>query len=199
MNGRSQTGLVCVSSVDDYFNDVIKKHEFTRPEKEKDRIDHMKTIRAQTGNVFMAYNNVHEIDLIIYNWKNAHEPVYDFIAGDGIQHTVWVINDDEIIDNITNLFAEKVPATYIADGHHRAASAAKVSKALAGSAAAKYFLTTIFPASELAIMDYNRLVKDLNGMDADDFISALQDDFTITQSAEPVKPAQLHEFGMYLE
>ncbi len=199
MTGRSQTGLVCVSSVDDYFNGIIKKHEFTRPEKEKDRIDHMKTIRAQTGNVFMAYNNVHEIDLVVYNWKNMHEPLYDFIAGDGIKHTVWVINDDEIIERITNLFVEKVPATYIADGHHRAASAAKVSKALSGSAAAKYFLTTIFPASELAIMDYNRLVKDLNGMDADDFISALQDDFTITKSEEPVKPSQLHEFGMYLD
>lgn len=199
MNGRSQTGLVCVSSVDDYFNDVIKKHEFTRPEKEKDRIDHMKTIGAQTGNVFLAYNNVHEIDTIIYNWKNSQQPVYDFTATDGIRHTVWIIDDVAKVDEITRLFAEKVPATYIADGHHRAASAAKVSTALPGNEAAKYFLTTIFPASELAILDYNRLVKDLNGMDADDFISALQDDFTITQSAEPVKPAQLHEFGMYLD
>jgi uncharacterized protein (DUF1015 family) len=199
MNGRSQTGLVCVSSVEDYFNDVIKKHEFTRPEKEKDRIDHMKTIHAQTGNVFLAYNNVIEIDSIIYNWKNSHQPVYDFTADDGIRHTIWAITDDTAIANITRLFAEKVPATYIADGHHRAASAAKVSKALPGSEAAKYFLTTIFPASELAILDYNRLIKDLNGYDADDFISALQDDFTMTQSLEPVKPAQLHEFGMYLD
>jgi uncharacterized protein (DUF1015 family) len=199
MNGRSQTGLVCVSSVEDYFNDVIKKHEFTRPEKEKDRIDHMKTIHAQTGNVFLAYNNVIEIDSIIYNWKNSHQPVYDFTAADGIRHTIWTITDDTSIADITRLFAEKVPATYIADGHHRAASAAKVSKALPGSEAAKYFLTTIFPASELAILDYNRLVKDLNGYDADDFISALQDDFTMTQSLEPVKPGQLHEFGMYLD
>src|SRR4030095_15559418 len=137
MNGRSQTGLVCVSSVDDYFNDVIKKHEFTRPEKEKDRIDHMKTIRAQTGNVFMAYNNVHELDLVIYKWKNSHEPLYDFMASDGIKHTVWVVNDDAVIGTITSLFVEKVPATYIADGHHRAASAAKVSKALEGNPAAK--------------------------------------------------------------
>jgi len=199
MNGRSQTGLVCVSSVEDYFNDVIKKHEFTRPEKEKDRIDHMKTIGAQTGNVFLAYNNVIEIDSIIYNWKNSNQPVYNFTADDGIQHTVWAIDDDTTIANITRLFAEKVPATYIADGHHRAASAAKVSKALPNSEAAKYFLTTIFPASELAILDYNRLVKDLNGHDADDFISALQEDFTMTQSLEPVKPFQLHEFGMYLD
>jgi len=199
MNGRSQTGLVCVSSVDDYFKDVIKKHEFTRPEKEKDRIEHMKTIRAQTGNVFLAYNNVVEIDSIIYRWKNDRSPAYDFLAGDGIKHTVWPIDDDNTVADITRLFAEKVPATYIADGHHRAASAAKVSKEFPGSEAAKYFLTTIFPASELAILDYNRLVKDLNGMDADDFISALHDDFTMTQSPEPVKPAHLHEFGMYLD
>ena len=198
MNGRSQTGLVCVSSVDDYFNNIIKKHEFTRPEKEKDRIDHMKTIGAQTGNVFMAYNNVHEIDREIYDWKNSHKAEYDFVADDGIKHTVWVINDEQVIDTITRLFAEKVAATYIADGHHRAASAAKVSKALPENKSAKYFLTTIFPASELAIMDYNRLIKDLNGMDADDFISALQDDFTIAMSEEPVKPSQPHEFGMYL-
>lgn len=199
MNGRSQTGLVCVSSVEDYFNDIIKKHEFTRPEKEKDRIEHMKTIGAQTGNVFLAYNNVIEIDSIIYNWKNSNQPVYNFTADDGIKHTVWAINDDTVNANITRLFAEKVPATYIADGHHRAASAAKVSNALPNSEAAKYFLTTIFPASELAILDYNRLVKDLNGQDADDFISALQEDFTMTQSLEPVKPSQLHEFGMYLD
>src|SRR3989337_2940662 len=198
MNGRNQTGLVCVSSVEDYFNDTIKKHEFTRPEKEKDRIDHMKTIGAQTGNVFLAYTNVIEIDSIIYNWKNANQPVYNFTATDNIRHTVWVISDDSVIADISRLFAEKVPATYIADGHHRAASAAKVSKALPAEAA-KYFLTTLFPASELAILDYNRLVKDLNGHDSDDFISALQDDFTITQSLEAVKPTQQHEFGMYLD
>ena len=199
MNGRSQTGLVCVSSVGDYFKGLIKKHEFTRPEKEKDRIDHMKTIEAQTGNVFLAYNNVHEIDLLIYNWKNSKQPVYDFTAADGIQHTVWVVDEQSTIDEITELFAEKVPATYIADGHHRAASAAKVSDAMPGNEDARYFLTTIFPASELAILDYNRLVKDLNGMDDDDFISAIQDEFTITKTLDPVKPSQLHEFGMYLD
>lgn len=199
MDGRSQTGLVCVSSVVDYFKGLIKKHEFTRPEKEKDRIDHMKTIEAQTGNVFLAYNNVHEIDLLIYNWKNSKQPVYDFTAADGIQHTVWVVDEQSTIDEITELFAEKVPATYIADGHHRAASAAKVSDAMPGNEDARYFLTTIFPASELAILDYNRLVKDLNGMDADDFISAIQDEFTITKTLDPVKPSQLHEFGMYLD
>ena len=199
MAGRSQTGLVCVSSVDDYFNDVIKKHEFTRPEKEKDRIDHMKTIRAQTGNVFLAYNNVAEIDTIINKWKKDQQPVYSFKADDDISHTVWAIDNDQAIADITRLFAEKVPATYIADGHHRAASAAKVSKALPGSEDAKFFLTTIFPASELAIMDYNRLIKDLNGLDKEEFIGALQDDFMMTLSPEAVKPAYLHEFGMYLD
>lgn len=199
MNGRSQTGLVCVSSVEDYFNDVIKKHEFTRPEKEKDRIDHMQTIRAQTGNVFLAYNNVSEMDELVNNWKSGHAPLYDFTAADGVQHTVWAVSDETTVNRITSIFAQQVPATYIADGHHRAASAAKVSKALPDSTDARYFLTTIFPASELAIMDYNRVVKDLDGKDNDDFISALQDDFMITQSPEAVKPGQLHEFGMYLD
>src|SRR6187200_792933 len=184
MNGKSQTGLVCVSSVEDYFKDVIKKHELTRPEKEKDRIDHMQTIGAQTGNVFMAYRDVMEINALINGWKAKNTPEYDFTASDGIKHTVWVINRDDVINSITNLFATKVPNTYIADGHHRAASAAKVSKQLPDSEEAKFFLTTIFPESQLAILDYNR---------------ALQDDFMLTYSPEPVKPAVLHEFGMYLE
>ncbi len=199
MDGREQTGLVCSSSVEDYFNDIIKKHEFTRPEKEKDRIDHMRTIKAQTGNVFLAYNNVAELDELINNWKKTHTPLYDFTATDGIQHTIWSVDADEAVESITNLFAEKVPATYIADGHHRAASAAKVSQALPDSEEAKYFLTTIFPASELAIMDYNRVIKDLNNLSNGDFISALQEEFTITESEDAVKPASLHEFGMYLD
>jgi len=196
---RSQTGLVCVSSVQDYFNDVIKKHEFTRPEKEKDRIDHMLAIEAQTGNVFLAYRDVAGVNNLISEWKTSHQPVYDFVADDSVRHTVWIINDDDKINSITNLFANEVPHTYIADGHHRAASAAKVSKQLPGNENAKYFLTTIFPASELAILDYNRVIKDLNHLTKEDFISRLQDDFTITDSTEPVKPAILHEFGMYLD
>ena len=199
MNGKSQTGLVCVSSIEDYFNDVIKKHELTRPEKEKDRIDHMRTIRAQTGNVFMAYRDVMEINALINGWKAKNTPEYDFTASDGIKHTIWVINRDDVINSITNLFATKVPNTYIADGHHRAASAAKVSKQLPDSEDAKFFLTTIFPESQLAILDYNRVVKDLNDLTTEEFIGALQDDFMITYSPEPVKPAVLHEFGMYLE
>ena len=199
MNGKSQTGLVCVSAVADYFNDVIKKHELTRPEKEKERIDHMRTIHAQTGNVFMAYRDVMEINALINGWKAKNTPEYDFTASDGIKHTVWVINRDDVINSITNLFATKVPNTYIADGHHRAASAAKVSKQLPDSEEAKFFLTTIFPESQLAILDYNRVVKDLNDLTTEEFIGALQDDFMLTYSPEPIKPAVLHEFGMYLE
>ena len=200
MNGRSQTGLVCVSSVEDYFNDIIKKHEFTRPEKEKDRIDHMRTIEAQTGNVFLAYRDVMEVNALISGWKAKNKAVYDFVADDGIQHTIWIIDREIVVNSITTLFERNVPFTYIADGHHRCASAAKVSKELPNSAEAKFFLTTIFPASQLAILDYNRVVKDLGDFDdEEDFISALQDDFTITHSIEPVKPSALHEFGMYLD
>jgi uncharacterized protein (DUF1015 family) len=198
-NEKSQTGLVCVSSVADYFNDVIRKHEFTRPEKEKDRIDHMLAINAQTGNVFLAYRDVTELNKLINDWKVSHQPVYDFVADDKVQHTIWIVNDEDKINSITSLFATKVPNTYIADGHHRAASAAKVSKQLPGNENAKYFLTTIFPASELSILDYNRVIKDLNGLTKEKFIGLLQEDFMITDSEEPVKPSALHEFGMYLD
>jgi uncharacterized protein (DUF1015 family) len=200
MNGRSQTGLVCGSSVDDYENDLIKKHEFTRPEKEQDRINHIKTTGAQTGNVFLAYKNVAAIDTLINDWKNDRSPVYDFVADDGIQHSIWTINDETIITRISELFKAEVPCTYIADGHHRAASAAKVRKAL-GSAApegADYFLTTLFPSDQLHIMDYNRVVKDLNGLTADEFLSKLKDKFSVEKTGEALSPAQLHEFGMYL-
>ena len=199
MNGRSQTGLVGVSSVQDYQDNIIKKHEFTRPEKEKDRIDHMRTIEAQTGNVFIAYRDVMEINAIINGWKNTNKPVYDFTATDGIQHTVWIVDRELVVNSITRLFETQVPFTYIADGHHRAASAAKVSKELPGSSSAGYFLTTVFPSSQLAILDYNRVIKDLNGLKTEKFLALLQDDFYITLSPEPVKPAQLHEFGMYIK
>lgn len=194
MNGRSQTGLVCVSSVDDYENNIIKKHEFTRPDKEQDRIDHMRTIGAQTGNVFLAYRNVALVDELIENWMKKG-PVYDFVAEDGIAHTIWIVSDSDVVKKITALFAAEVPCTYIADGHHRAASAAKVRKALGAgkTAAADYFLTTLFPASQLYIMDYNRLVKNLNGYSADAFLQKLEEDFTIAGAAEAVKPASLHQ------
>lgn len=201
MDGCSQTGLVCCSSVDDYENDVIKKHEFTRPEKEKDRIDHMRIVGAQTGNVFMAYRNVVSMDTLIAAWKATHKPVYDFTADDGILHRIWVVADSEAVSAITAVFEKEVSHTYIADGHHRAASAAKVRKAMGANAGpeADRFLTTLFPAAELKILPYNRVVKDLNGLDAADFISALQEDFMLSSSDRAVEPASLHEFGMYLD
>lgn len=199
MNGRSQTGLVCGSSVDDYENGLIKKHEFTRPEKEQDRINHIKTTGAQTGNVFLAYRNEEEIDAIIDKWKEKN-PVYDFIADDGIKHTIWIVNADDTIEKISSIFKEKVPCTYIADGHHRAASAAKVRAALGENAAegADIFLTTLFPSSQLHIMDYNRVVTDLNGMTEDDFLSAVKNKFNIEKADKAFSPEQLHTFGMYL-
>jgi uncharacterized protein (DUF1015 family) len=200
MKGRSQTGLVCLSSVDDYEKGLIKKHEFTRPEKEQDRINHIRITGAQTGNVFLAYENNQALDSLVEAWKKNHPSLYDFKAVDGVTHTIWKVDDQKVIDQITHIFQSQVPCTYIADGHHRAASAAKVRQALGNDAhpGADYFLTTLFPASELKIMDYNRVVRDLNGMNPEDFISALQDDFMIATSKEPVAPAQEHEFGMYL-
>jgi len=202
MHGRAQTGLVCVSSVDDYENDIIKKHEFTRPEKELDRINHIKTSGAQTGNVFLAYRNNISLDALIENWKKTKTAVYDFVADDQIQHTIWVVNDTSTIDIITAIFNNEIPCTYIADGHHRAASAAKVRAALGANATknADYFLTTLFPSNQLYIMDYNRVVKDLNGLTAEAFIEAVSTKFEIEQLAkEPFTPAALHEFGMYID
>ncbi len=200
MHGRSQTGLVCCSSVDDYENDIIKKHEFTRPEKEQDRIKHISITGAQTGNVFLAYRNHPAIDQLIAEWKSNQQPVYDFTADDGIVHRIWIVQEASVIQTITTTFKNDVPCTYIADGHHRAASAAKVRKALGKQAGpgANKFLTTLFPANELKILPYNRVVKDLNGMTDEDFLSALQDDFIVSHYDIPVEPASLHEFGMYM-
>jgi uncharacterized protein (DUF1015 family) len=201
MQGRSQTGLVCVSSVDDYENDIIKKHEFTRPEKELDRINHIKTSGAQTGNVFLAYRNNVRLDALIENWKKTKTAVYDFEADDQIKHTIWVVNDELTIQNISSIFENEIPCTYIADGHHRAASAAKVRAALGTNAGknADYFLTTLFPSNQLYIMDYNRVVKDLNGLTPAAFIEAVSIQFNVEQlSQEPFKPQALHEMGMYL-
>ena len=200
MNGKSQTGLVCGSSVDDYEKDLIKKHEFTRPEKELDRINHIKTTGAQTGNVFLAYKNVAAIDAIINDWKTEKNPVYDLTADDQVQHTIWIINDNDIINKISAVFKTQVPCTYIADGHHRAASAAKVRLALGKSApaGADIFLTTLFPANQLMIMDYNRLVKDLNGLTADELLTKAALKFSVEKVPEAFSPAALHQFGLYI-
>ncbi|HVE61881.1 MAG TPA: DUF1015 family protein [Chitinophagaceae bacterium] len=196
--GRSQTGLVCVSSIKDYFDDVIKKHEHTRPEKEKDRIDHMIATRAQTGNVFLACKDNKELNDILEQAKEHDFAEYNFVADDGVNHTIWVIENTATINTITQLFKEKIPFTYIADGHHRAASAAKVSKQLNDSEDAQYFLTTIFPANQLAILDYNRLAKDLNGLPDKYFLKKLEANFSVEKTDKAFSPSALHQFGMYM-
>ena len=201
MNGKSQTGLVCASSVDDYEKGLIKKHEFTRPDKEQDRINHIKTTGAQTGNVFLAYKNVDEIDEIVQKWTSEKDPQYDFTADDKVQHSIWIVNEDNTIKSITKLFKALVPHSYIADGHHRAASAAKVRHALEEQATnnASYFLTTLFPSNQLYIMDYNRVVKDLNGLSSSDLLSRLEDKFSIEKKSRAYRPENLHNFGLYLD
>ena len=207
MNGRSQTGLVCGSSIDDYNNGIIKKHEFTRPEKELDRINHITTTGAQTGIVFLAYNDCQSVQEIIDEWKKTHAPEYDFTASDGVRHIFWVVSEYAKVAAISHHFAQDVPCTYIADGHHRAASAAKVCQerrdngySVDGDESFNYFITCIFPASQLQIMDYNRVAKDLNGMAPKDFLKMLEDDFVISlPSDEAYKPYHAHDFGMYLD
>ena len=200
MSGRSQTGLVCGSSVDDYENNLVKKHEFTRPEKEQDRINHINTTGAQTGNVFLTYRNVAAIDTLVEKWKKDKNPVYDLLADDGIQHSIWIINDTDTIAAITDLFKTQVPVTYIADGHHRAASAAKVREALGKKApeGADLFLTTLFPANQLHIMDYNRVVKDLNNLSEAQFLERLGKSFIVEKAGKAFSPVALHQFGLYL-
>ena len=207
MDGRSQTGLICGSSVDDYNAGIIKRHEFTRPEKELDRINHIMTTRAQTGVVFLAYRDQPDVQGIIDRWKRDHQPVNNFIAEDGIRHTLWVVDDYSKVGAISHLFEQDVPATYIADGHHRVASAAKVCAemrelgySINGDESFNYFITCIFPESQLQIMDYNRVVKDLNGMSESEFLASLEEDFEVREIGPdtPFKPAKTHEFGMYL-
>ncbi|MDI9320683.1 MAG: DUF1015 family protein [Phycisphaerales bacterium] len=207
MNGRSQTGLICGSSIEDYNNGIIKKHEFTRPEKELDRINHIKATHAQTGIVFLAYNDQKDVQKMIETWKSEHAPTYDFTSEDGVQHTFWVMNNYSKVAAITQFFSEEVPCTYIADGHHRAASAARVYQdmrdsdfSITGDESFNYFITCIFPASQLAILDYNRVAKDLNGLTEKAFVAALHEDFEVSNlgASEPFRPNQVHEFGMYL-
>lgn len=199
MDGRTQTGLVCCSSVADYENDLIKKHEFTRPEKELDRINHIRTTAAQTGNVFLAYRDVEEMNDVIAKWKKAKSPVYSFTAEDNISHSVWIINDEKLTDRITEIFKEDVPCTYIADGHHRVASAARVKYMFPDYEEAGHFLCTLFPASELKILDYNRVIKDLNNQSVKELIEKLKTSFSVTKVSGTYKPEKPHHIGMYAE
>ena len=200
MNGRSQTGLVVASSLDDYENNVIKKHELTRPDKEQDRIDHIKITGAQTGNVFLAYRNNDDVDAIIEKWTTTKSAIYDFCADDGVSHSVWIIRDDKIIGEITEIFENAVGCTYIADGHHRAASAAKVRHTLTGNKSenANYFLTTLFPSNQLEIMDYNRIIRSLNNLSAEEFVNLLATDFVVEETSAAYKPEHLHSLGLYI-
>ncbi len=207
MNEWEQTGIVCCTSVDDYFNDVIKKHELTRPVKEKDRITHMHVTQIHSGPVFSTYPEVDEIDAIVDDIKIQQTPVYDFTASDGVHHTLWVVSNDELLGSLVKLFSEKVPYIYIADGHHRAASSAKVGAQLKeenpnhnGNEEYNFALSVLFPANQLHIIDYNRTVKDIKGYTAEEFIERVGGTFTVEKRGkDPVKPASLHEFGMYLD
>lgn len=206
MNGRRQTGLMACSAIDDYFNDVIRKHEFTRPEKEQDRIRHIHTVQAHSEPVFLTYPKVGHIDAIINTVVNSGVPEYDFTAPDKIQHTLWVVRDKDRIQELVRLFSDRVPCTYIADGHHRAASSARVGMMMRennpkhkGTEEYNFFMTCLFPSDQLFIMDYNRLVLDLNGMTPGEFLQKLSAGFTVEQQDSICKPTAPHQFGMCLE
>ena len=210
MNGRAQTGIVFCASIDDYINNIIKKHEFTRADKEEDRINHVDHCDANTGPIFLTYKEDQIASEIIDAWiqnESKRKPVYNFVAEDGISHIVWVIDNDIIISEIVDLFKE-VDYLYIADGHHRSASAVKVglnrraeNPNYTGDEEFNYFLAVAFPDNDLMVMDYNRVVKDLNGLTKDELIGKLEEKFTVTESTseEPVKPSKKHTFGMYVE
>ena len=203
MNGRKQNGLVGCASVDDYLNNVIRKHELTRPDKEEDRKNHIRYSNLNYEPVFFAYRAVSELDNLIAELIKA-APEYDFVSDDGIGHTFWVVKDDATISRITSLFS-KIPFTYVADGHHRTAAAALVGKEKrdanpnhTGKEEYNYFLAVHFPDTQLAILDYNRVVKDLNGLSDSDFINKISENFSVTEKGKLYKPAKLHEFSMYL-
>ena len=205
MDGRTQYGFVVAASVDDYMNGRIKKHELTRRDKEEDRMKHVRNNRANVEPVFFTFPDNDSLEQILKQ-ETAKEPTYDFVADDGFGHTFWVIDSDETIAKISSLFAD-IPNMYIADGHHRSAAAALVGAEMAknnpnhtGSEEYNYFLAVCFPASHLKVMDYNRVVKDLNGLTTDEFLRRLEDNFVVElKGSEIFKPGQLHEFSLYID
>lgn len=205
MNGRTQYGLVVGAYVEDYMNGVIKKHELTRRDKEEDRMKHVRINNANIEPVFFAYPDHAELDAIVAR-ITAGEPEYDFVAPDGFGHHFWVINDRKDIDRITELFAG-IPYLYIADGHHRTAAAALVGAEKAkqnphhnGTEEYNYFLAVCFPGSQLNIIDYNRVVKDLNGLSVEEFLDKVGEHFDIEKKgAEIYKPTHLHNFALYVD
>ena len=205
MDGRGQKGIVCCTSVDDYINNIIKKHERTRLLKEIDRVNHVDICNANTGPIFLTYRNNNEISSIVEEWTKK-EPVYDFISEDGNGHRVWIIDDNIVIEKLVKLF-KSIKYLYIADGHHRSASAVKVAlkrrKQLGkytGNEEFNYFLSIIYPDTELKVFDYNRTVKDLNGLSEEEFFSKVEESFYLSKSEsnKPVSPKNKHEFGMYM-
>lgn len=204
MNGRSQVGLAGCASIDDYRNNIIKKHEKTLAKKEADRIRHVDICNANTGPIFLTYRKSVSVNMIVSLWMNEHEPVYDF-EQDGVQQTVWVVNNAEICQRLTDAFAG-INALYIADGHHRCASAVQVGQQrrasnpdYTGEEEFNYFLCVAFPDDELEIMDYNRVVRDLNGYSLDAFISKVEENFIVNKEDTAYQPHEKHTFGMYVD
>ncbi|MCM1295707.1 MAG: DUF1015 family protein [Muribaculaceae bacterium] len=205
MDGRTQYGLVAAANVDDYMTGKIKKHELTRKDKEDDRMIHVRIQDANIEPVFFAYPDVDEMNEIVENIVKNNAPEYDFVAPDGFGHTFWVIRNAATNKRITEIF-EQIPALYVADGHHRTAAAARVGaeKRAAnpnhtGTEEYNYFLAVIFPESQLKVIDYNRVVKDLNGLTTDEFLNKLSESFDVTDMGTDIyKPSKLHNFGMYL-
>jgi uncharacterized protein (DUF1015 family) len=207
MKGRTQYGIVGCASVDDYLNDIIKKHELTRPDKEQDRMIHVRINNANIEPVFFTYPAVKEIDEIVHRIVSTEKPEYDFIAEDGFGHQFWVIKKTETNRLIEKLFAEKVPFTYVADGHHRTAAAALVgiekrknNPSHNGTEEYNFFLAVHFPADQLRIIDYNRTIKDLNGLTNEGLLTRLECRFVIEEKgSKTYKPDKLHNFSMYLD
>ncbi len=206
MDGRTQYGIVGCASVDDYLNGVIRKHELTRNDKEEDRMKHVRVTNANMEPVFFAYPALKDLDTIVAGIVTSQPAVYDFVAEDGFGHHFWLVDDEQTIAKIVTLFAA-IPATYVADGHHRTAAAALVGKEKreknpnhTGDEEYNFFLAVHFPDNQLKIIDYNRVVKDLNGLTAAELVARIGEDFEIQKSgSEIVKPDQLHTFTMYLE
>ena len=207
MKGRTQYGIVGCASVDDYLNGIIKKHELTRPDKEQDRMVHIRANNANIEPVFFAYPAVKEIDDIVNNIVTKEKPEYDFVAEDGFGHHFWLVKKKETNKLIEHLFAEKVPYTYVADGHHRTAAAALVGNEKRennpshnGTEEYNYFMAVHFPDNQLQIIDYNRVIKDLNGLTPQEVISRLEKGFIVAEKGvRTYKPRKLHNFSMYLE
>lgn len=202
MNGRVQTGICGCCSIDDYESGIIKKHEFTRPEKEEDRINNFLACSAHTEPVFFAYRKNNELKNIIDNHIKNNESVYDFTSDDNIRHILWVVDDKDEVKSIADVF-EKIDCLYIADGHHRTASSYRVGKMkreeLGKGGEYDYILSVIFDSDELEIMDYNRVVYDLNGYTLDEFLEKIKDKFEVEKKEDTFKPDKVHSFGMYVD